>query len=75
MNELIAEDDYFKVIVISVKHKDEFGINTEGEGRVNLYLENKTDQDILFEMEGVVVDGVEVDDYDFKSYYKPTCHS
>jgi len=63
INELIADDDDFKVVIISVKHTD-LG-PTKGENHAKVYFENKTDQEISIQANDVVVDGVEMPEYDF----------
>lgn len=63
VNEVIADDDDFKVVVISVKHTD-ISI-TQGENQAKIYFENKTDREISLGMTDVFVDGVEMDEYDF----------
>lgn len=64
VNEVVAETDYFRAIIIGARHVD-IGVANEGENRAYLYFENKTEQDIYFEARDVFVDGVEMPDYEF----------
>src|SRR5699024_2723334 len=63
VNEVIADDDDFKVVVISVKHTDISP--TQGENQAKIYVENKTGREISLGMTDVFVDGVKMDEYDF----------
>lgn len=62
VNELIADDDDFKVVIISVRHTDTGP--SKGQNHAKIYFENKTDQEVSVQGKDVVVDGVEMPEYD-----------
>lgn len=63
INEVLVDDENFKMVLISVEHTT-LG-PSKGQNHAKMYLENKTDTEISVSGLNVLVDGVEMREFDF----------
>jgi|GEM_PF-2266804 len=71
INEKIADNDQYKIVLISNRYGSRPGSAAKGEHKTKFYMENKTDQDIYFKVHDLIIDGEANDDYEIGNYFEP----
>lgn len=71
INKEIADNDKYKIVLISNRYGPRAGSMAKGEHKTRFYMENKTDQDVFFKVHDLVIDGEVNDDYEIGNYFKP----
>src|SRR5690625_6277350 len=71
INEKIADNDQYKIVLISNRYGSRPGSAAKGEHKTKFYMESKTDQDIYFKVDDVIIDSKKDASYEIRHNMVP----